>query len=73
LFSRDRVLFRPSQDCSLGYGHSVLINRVQVLNDETYQETAVDRIAPDWRQDIVRVHTVGSSSRLRVLDCMARR
>lgn len=72
LFSRDRNLFRPSQDCSQGYGHSVLINRVQILSESSYQETAVDRIAADWRRDVVRVHTVGGSKRLRVIDCMAR-
>ncbi len=72
LFSRDRNLFRPSQDCSQGYGHSVLINRVQVLSESSYQETAVDRIAADWRRDVGRVHTVGGSKRLRVIDCMAR-
>ncbi len=73
LFLRDRILFRPSQDCSLGYGHSVLINRVQVLSEDAYKETAVDRIAPRWRRDVQRVHTVGGSKRLRVIDCMTRR
>ncbi len=73
LFLRDRILFRPSQDCSLGYGHSVLINRVQVLSEDAYKETAVDRIAPRWRRDVQRVHTVGGNKRLRVIDCMTRR
>ena len=73
LFLRDRILFRPSQDCSMGYGHSVLINRVQVLSEDAYKETAVDRIAPGWRRDVQRVHTVGGDKRLRVIDCMTRR
>ena len=73
LFLRDRILFRPSQDCSLGYGHSVLINQVQALSEDAYKETAVDRIAPHWRRDIQRVHTVGGNKRLRVIDCMTRR
>jgi len=57
----------------MGYGHSVLINRVQALSEDAYKETAVDRIAPGWRRDVQRVHTVGGNKRLRVIDCMTRR
>jgi hypothetical protein len=73
LFSREGMLYRPSQDCSLVYGHSVSINRVDVLNDDDYGETAVQRITPGWQKDILRVHTFGGSKRLRVIDYMARR
>jgi hypothetical protein len=73
LFSRNGKLYRPSQDCSLAYGHSVSINRVDVLRDGDYRETAVDRIAPGWREDILRLHTLGRSKRLRVIDCTVRR
>lgn len=73
LFSRNGKLYRPSQDCSLAYGHSVLINRVDVLRDDSYQESAVDRITPGWRKDILRVHTLGGSKRLRVIDYLVRR
>jgi hypothetical protein len=73
LFSRNGKLYRPSQDCSLAYGHSVLINRVDVLRDDDYQETAVHRITPGWREDILRVHTLGGSKRLRVIDYLVSR
>jgi hypothetical protein len=72
LFSRGGELYRPSQDCSVAYGHSVLINRVENLGEDGYRETAVDRIAPGWREDVLRVHTVCESKRLRVMDCMMR-
>jgi len=73
LFLRGKKLYRPSQDCSVAYGHSILINRVESLTDDTYRETQVDRIAPGWKKDILRVHTVGASKRLRVVDCIVRR
>jgi hypothetical protein len=73
LFSRDGRLYRPSQDCSRSYGHSVLINHVQSLGEDSYRETAVERIVPGWRKDALRVHTVGGKKRLRVIDCMTRR
>ncbi|HUF21691.1 MAG TPA: hypothetical protein VMP00_13180 [Burkholderiales bacterium] len=73
LFSRDGMLYRPSQDCSLAYGHSVLINRVDVLDDDAYRETTVERVSPDWASNVLRIHTLGRSRRLRVIDCMVNR
>jgi hypothetical protein len=73
LFSRNGKLYRPSQDSTLAYGHSVLINRVDVLREDDYRETVVHRIAPDWRKDILCVHTFGRSKRLRVIDYMVSR
>ncbi len=73
LFTRNGNLYRPSQDCSLAYGHSVLINRVDVLDDDDYRETTVQRIEPGWRKDILRVHTLGGSKRLRVIDYLVNR
>ena len=69
LYSRYGKLYRPSQDCSVTYGHSVCINRVDVLSEHAYRETTVRRILPSWRDDIRRVHTIGGTERLRVLDC----
>jgi len=73
LFSRDGVLYRPSQDCSLAYGHSVLINRVDILSDDDFRETTVHRISPGWRKDILHVHTLGGNQRLRVVDYLVSR
>lgn len=38
-------LFRPAQDCSNGYGGAVVINRVRQLDDATFAEEEVGRIA----------------------------
>jgi hypothetical protein len=73
LFARDGKLYRPSQDCSPAYGHSVLINRVDALREDAYRETTVHRILPGWRKDVLRVHTCGGSGRLRVVDCLVSR
>jgi len=73
LFSNQGVLHRPSQDCSVAYGHSIVINRVEILSDDDYQENIVSRISPGWRKDILRVHTYGGTKRLRVIDCLVRR
>lgn len=73
LFRRAGALYRPSQNCTPVYGRSVVINRVDVLDDNDYRETPVARIEPGWRADVRRVHTQGGSGRLRVIDCSVRR
>jgi hypothetical protein len=73
LFRRAGALYRPSQDCTPFYGRSVIINRVDVLDDKDYRETPVARIDPGWRADVRRVHTLGGSGRLRVMDCSVQR
>jgi len=73
LFVRDGALYRPSQDCSVAYGHSIWINRVDVLDEHEYRETPVERIEPGWRRDILCVHTLGGSGRLRVVDALVKR
>jgi len=55
------------------YGHSVIVQRVNVLDEVDYGETPVERLDPDWRHDVQRVHTLGGDGRLRVLDCFIRR
>jgi len=73
LFRRAGALYRPSQDCTPVYGHSVVVNRVDALDDDDYRETPVERLDPGWRADVLRVHTLGGSGRLRVIDCSVRR
>jgi hypothetical protein len=73
LFRRAGALYRPSQDCTPFYGRCIVINRVDVLDDKDYRETPVARIEPGWRADVRRVHTLGGSGRLRVIDCSVQR
>jgi hypothetical protein len=73
LFTRNGTVYRPSQDCSLAYGHSVVINRVDALSEDAYRETAVQSIAPGWRKDILHIHTLGGGKRLRVIDYQVHR
>lgn len=46
-FERHGRLYRPAQDCSVRYGGSVSINRIEVLTPLEFRETVVARVAPD--------------------------
>ena len=46
-FEHEGALFRPSQDCSAGYGAAVSLCRVDRLTLDEYEETVVKTIRPD--------------------------
>src|SRR6185369_9850811 len=58
LFWSKDVLYRPSQDSSLGYGYATTVSKVTALSTSRYEETDVLKIIPDWDNDIIGVHTV---------------
>jgi hypothetical protein len=68
LFTRDGVLVRPAQDCSRRYGEAVVLCRVDVLTPDTYRETPIGRIEPDWMPGIEGTHTYTFDSRYECLD-----
>lgn len=73
LFETGGQLFRPSQDSAKRYGHSLWINRVEQLDQTCYRESSAQRIEPDWRNDITRIHTLARAGRLTVIDCSLER
>jgi len=73
LFTRDGVLYRPSQDCSSAYGNAVCVNRVEVLDMHNYREVPVSRIPSGWYADMLGLHTFSSAGNLRVIDYKVRR
>lgn len=53
-------LLRPGQDCSRGYGDAVVVNRIETLTREAYQETPIGRISPPRSGGFCDgLHTVG--------------
>jgi hypothetical protein len=67
-FFENGILYRPSQDCAVSYGHSITINRVDVLNPEQYRETPVTTIDPSWLEGSLCTHTLNASERWLVTD-----
>ncbi len=66
-------LYRPAQDCSRRYGHSIVLHKVTRIDPEHYAETAVSRILPDWDRSLLATHTYNRAANLTVLDCLLRR
>ncbi|HUJ72232.1 MAG TPA: hypothetical protein VLZ30_08300 [Verrucomicrobiae bacterium] len=70
LFELDGRLYRPSQDCLRGYGHSLNINEITRLDGERYAERLVHRVRPDWETGTIGNHHVDWNEGLMVMDVL---
>ena len=73
IFKYKNKIYRPSQDCSKRYGHSVKFNQIVKINENVYEEIVVDSILPNWSDEIVCSHTFNNSGRLTVIDAQIKR
>ena len=67
-FYRQGQLLRPAQDCSVCYGHAVVIHRVDRLTVDDYQESPVERIDPTWLAGNEGTHTWNENDAFEVID-----
>ena len=72
IFSRFGKLYRPSQDCSGGYGSGIDIHEIELLTREGYRERLVTSIRPTWDARVRGMHTLSRSNRLCVVDALVR-
>jgi hypothetical protein len=73
IFYHNNKLYRPSQDCSVRYGYSTIINEISVLNEKEYKEKRVSAIIPCWENDVLGTHTLSSDNGLSVIDAIIKR
>jgi hypothetical protein len=73
LFLHQGAIYRPSQDCSDGYGYGLVLNRVDLLTETDYREEEVLRLGPDWHAKARGLHTLAHQERLTVIDAKYRR
>jgi hypothetical protein len=68
LFKRNGKLFRPSQDCSKGYGHGFDLNEIVTLTETEYYERKTSSVTPNWDKKILGTHTFANCGNLTVID-----
>ena len=69
-FVRDGRLYRPSQDCSRGYGYGIRVKEVTTLTESRFEERDAVFLGPAWRDDVVATHTLALDERTTVVDVM---
>ena len=73
IFELNGQIFRPSQDCSKGYGYGIRLNRITAISETEYREEEVGSILPGWERNITGTHTFNHTHRLTIIDAKLRR
>ncbi len=73
IYMDDGHLYRPSQNCSRGYGCGMSINRIETLTTTDYRETRVHKIEPRRTDKIVATHTINRAGAMSVADAKWKR
>lgn len=73
IFNHNGKIFRPSQDCSGGYGRALNLNQITKLTESEYEEMLVTKVEPDWDKRLVGMHTFNHDNNIIVLDACTRR
>jgi hypothetical protein len=68
LFTNGGTLLRPSQNSSISYGGSIVINAVEEMTTTAYRETKVEEIGPKWLNQAVCTHTLSFNDNFVVTD-----
>jgi hypothetical protein len=72
LYTRNGVLYRPSQIGVPIYGAGISINQVLKLTPEEFIEKEVEQVHPQHPKNVVGMHTLNSAGRLTVVDAFRR-
>jgi hypothetical protein len=72
IFLKDNKIIRPSQNSSLGYGNSIVLNEI-FFDEENYNEILLEKIQPDWSSKITGLHTIQFDSGLTIIDAKMKR
>ena len=57
VFERSGRLIRPSQDCSVSYGHALVLNEIVSLHEPQYRERTICRVESGWMPRLAGVHS----------------
>jgi hypothetical protein len=67
-FWSDGAWHRPAQDSSAGYGSSIIVHRIERLDELGYAESPAFQLAPDFAPGLLGLHTINAADGLTVID-----
>lgn len=73
IFEHNGKIYRPSQDCTGGYGRAVNLNQITRLSVSEYEEILTTRLEPKWNQDLAGMHTFNLDKNFVVMDACSLR
>ena len=73
IFKFNNKIYRPSQNNSKTYGYGMQIREILKLDENSYVESHVHSIYPNWANDIYATHTINQENELTIIDALVRR
>jgi len=73
IFLHNNTLYRPSQICVPRYGYGLSLNKITELTESTYAEETISSALPNWRKDLLSVHTLNFSKEITLIDGQLKR
>lgn len=73
LFMHDGALWRPAQDCTLGYGGALSLCRIDTLDPERFSQTLVSTLHFGGAAEARGPHTLNACAGLEIIDLFAPR
>ncbi len=73
IFSFKNELYRPSQIGVPRYGYGLSLNKITALSETLYTEEIVSKAIPDWKPNLLSVHTFNFTESITVIDGQLKR
>lgn len=68
IFFHEGKIVRPSQNCSLEYGASIVFNEITRLTETEYSEQKLFELTPEWCKNNHKFHTYNFNNHWEVID-----
>ena len=69
----DDKIIRPSQNCFQTYGNSFSFNEIIKLNESEYEEKQLESFKPNWKNNLIGLHTFNYEEGCTVVDVRQKR
>ena len=73
IFVMNGKIIRPSQNCFQTYGNSFSFNEIIKLNENEYEEKQLESFKPDWKNNLIGLHTFNYEKGCTVIDIRQKR
>jgi len=73
IFFHNNSWYRPSQICVPRYGYGLSLNKIIKLSESSYTEENVSHALPNWKKDLLSVHTLNFTEGITVIDGQLKR
>ena len=73
IFVMDNKIVRPAQNCFQVYGNGLSFNEIIKLNENEYEERQLEFFKPDWKNNLIGLHTFNYEKGCTVIDTRMKR